>query len=57
MCAICGCGNSTIEGDAAHGDIQIGRRCHDGGVVAAQFQDGAGEAGGEARRHRTPHGG
>ena len=45
------------EGDGADCEIEIGRRRDDGGVVAAELQDRAGETGGEARADGAAHGG
>jgi hydrogenase nickel incorporation protein HypB len=33
MCAICGCGNSTIEGNAAHGDAHDHSHTHEDGLI------------------------
>ncbi len=38
------------KGDAAQRQVEIGRRVYDRGVVAAKFEDGAGEANGEGAR-------
>jgi hypothetical protein len=43
------------EQDAAGGEIEIGGRRHDHAVVAAEFEDGAAEALGDARRHGAAH--
>jgi hypothetical protein len=45
------------EGHPAQGEVEVGRGGDDGGVVAAQFQDGAGEARGQHRRHGAAHAG
>ncbi len=51
------CGSHGGEGDGAEGEVEVGGGADDGGVVAAEFEDGAGEAGGEARSYGTAHGG
>ena len=43
------------EDDAAHGEVEVGRRRDDGGVVAAQLEDRPAEAGGHPRRDRGAH--
>ena len=45
------------EGDGAQGEIEVGGGGDDGGVVAAELQDGAGEACGELRGYGAAHGG
>ena len=45
------------EGDGAEGEVEVGSGGDDGCVVAAEFEDGFGEAGGEARSYSAAHGG
>ncbi|RMO11514.1 hypothetical protein ALQ47_05296 [Pseudomonas cichorii] len=45
------------EQDAAHGQIQVGARGQDHGVVAAQLQNAATETSRHTRTHFTPHAG
>ena len=45
------------EGDRPDGEIEIGRGRDDGGVVAAELKDRAGETGGEPRADGAAHGG
>ncbi len=42
------CGAHGGEGDGAEGEVEVGGGGDDGCVVAAEFEDGSGEAGGEA---------
>src|SRR6185437_7580377 len=44
------------EGDAAESEVEIRRRSDDGGVVAAELEDGAAEAFGETGANGTAHG-
>ena len=53
--ALPGCAHRG-EGDAAQGKVQVGARCDDGGVVAAEFEDGSPEACCHSRPHGTAHG-
>ena len=43
------------EHDGAHGEVEVGRRRDDRGVVAAELEDGPAEAGGHPRRDRGAH--
>ena len=45
------------EGDGAEGEREIGRRADDAGVVAAELEEGAGEALGEAGADGSAHAG
>jgi hypothetical protein len=36
-------------------EIKVGRRTDNGGIIAAQLEDGMGKAGGQARGNGTPH--
>ena len=43
------------EGDGAEGEVEVGGGGDDGCVVAAEFEDGAGEAGGESWGDGSAH--
>ncbi len=43
------------EHDAAHGEVEVGRRRHDGGVVAAELEQAAAEARGDPRADLAAH--
>ncbi len=51
------CGAHGREGDGAEGEVEVGRGGDDGCVVAAEFEDGLGEARGEFGRDGAAHGG
>ena len=42
------------EGDGAESEVEVGGGGDDGGVVAAEFEDGSGEAGGESGATARP---
>src|SRR5262245_24193757 len=44
------------ESDGAQGELEIRRRRHNGGVVAAELEDRPGKAGGELGTDRAAHG-
>ena len=52
--ALSGCADRR-KGNAAQGQIEIGRGGDDGGIVAAQFQNGAGETGRQLRGNLPSH--
>ena len=45
------------ECDGAHGQIEIGGRTYDCGIIAAQFEKRLSEARGDARRNCAAHNG
>ena len=54
-CAPLPSGAHGREGDGPQGQAEVGGGADDGGIVAAEAEDGAGEAGGQARPDMAAH--